>query len=148
MKIACVGEAMIELSVDPSGRNAAVGYAGDTLNTAIYLKRNLQAAGDVYFTSVLGQDQFSDWMLHYIGNEDINTSTILRHKTLLPGIYSISKNTRSFWITAIIPNQPAQWPDYYHGCRKGEKLLYVTEQEIEQLNKSLSMVICLALLFT
>lgn len=102
MKIACIGEAMIELSVDPSGRNAAVGYAGDTLNTAIYLKRNLASESDVYFTSVLGQDQFSDWMLHYIGNEDINTSTILRHKTLLPGIYSISKNdegdrTFTYW---------------------------------------------------
>ncbi|MEP2945502.1 MAG: sugar kinase [Lentilitoribacter sp.] len=102
MKIACVGEAMIELSVDPSGRNAAVGYAGDTLNTAIYLKRNLQAAGDVYFTSVLGQDQFSDWMLNYIKAEDVDCATILRHDSLLPGIYSISKNeegdrTFTYW---------------------------------------------------
>lgn len=102
MKIACVGEAMIELSVDPSGRNAAVGYAGDTLNTAIYLRRNVSSDHDVYFTSVLGQDQFSDWMLNYIDNEDVNCSTIGRHEALLPGIYSISKNeegdrTFTYW---------------------------------------------------
>jgi 2-dehydro-3-deoxygluconokinase len=102
MKIACVGEAMIELSVDPSGRNAAVGYAGDTLNTAIYLRRNLSSDGQVYFTSVLGRDQFSDWMLDYIENEDVNCSTIVRHDSLLPGIYSISKNdegdrTFTYW---------------------------------------------------
>lgn len=102
MKIACIGEAMIELSVDPSGRNAAVGYAGDTLNTAIYLRRNLSAEHHVYFTSVLGQDQFSDWMLSYIGAEDIDCSTISRHETLLPGIYSIAKNdqgdrTFTYW---------------------------------------------------
>ncbi len=93
---------MVELSVDPSGRNAAVGYAGDTLNTAIYLKRNLGAEGEVFFTSVLGQDQFSDWMLNYIENEDINSTTISKHASLLPGIYSISKNddgdrTFTYW---------------------------------------------------
>lgn len=102
MKIACIGEAMVELSVDPTGRNAAVGYAGDTLNTAIYLKRNLGTEGDVFFTSVLGQDQFSEWMLHYIEAEDVNASTISKHPSLLPGIYSISKNddcdrTFTYW---------------------------------------------------
>ncbi len=41
MKVAAIGEAMIELSMD--GDHAAVGVAGDTLNTAIYLKRTAPA---------------------------------------------------------------------------------------------------------
>ena len=36
-RIACVGEAMIELSL--TGEDAQVRVAGDTLNTAIYLCR-------------------------------------------------------------------------------------------------------------
>ncbi|MCV3270278.1 sugar kinase [Roseobacter sinensis] len=37
LRVACIGEAMIELSMQ--GDTAKVGVAGDTLNTAIYLKR-------------------------------------------------------------------------------------------------------------
>ena len=37
-RIACIGEAMIELSMD--GDQAHLAVAGDTLNTAIYLKRS------------------------------------------------------------------------------------------------------------
>ena len=37
MKIACIGEAMIELSF--RGSIQSLGVAGDTLKTAIYLKR-------------------------------------------------------------------------------------------------------------
>ena len=38
-RIACIGEAMIELSTE--GDQAHLAVAGDTLNTAIYLKRSL-----------------------------------------------------------------------------------------------------------
>ena len=38
-RVACVGECMIELSL-PEGAAPRVGFAGDTLNTAVYLKRS------------------------------------------------------------------------------------------------------------
>ncbi len=42
IRIACLGEAMVELSnLDASAGRIDFGVAGDTLNTAIYLKRAL-----------------------------------------------------------------------------------------------------------
>lgn len=57
----CVGECMIELSrVDDS--TMRIGYAGDTYNTAVYLRRTADALGvelDVGYLTGLGSDEFS-----------------------------------------------------------------------------------------
>ena len=92
LKIACIGEAMIELSPDETGRHAAIGYAGDTLNTAIYLKRNLASGHSVYFQTCLGHDSFSNAMIDYISAESINCEHIAKHNSRLPGVYAISKD--------------------------------------------------------
>lgn len=42
MKIACIGEVMIELSIAGDDDRAHVGVAGDTYNTAVYLQRHLR----------------------------------------------------------------------------------------------------------
>lgn len=52
LQIACVGEAMVELALDRGGQSAQIGFAVDTLNTAIYLRRALGAAATVAFVSV------------------------------------------------------------------------------------------------
>lgn len=92
LKIACIGEAMIELSPDETGRQAGIGYAGDALNTAIYLKRNLPPEHQVYFNTCLGHDKFSSAMIDYVDEEDIDCSFIGKHESRLPGIYAISKD--------------------------------------------------------
>lgn len=92
LKIACIGEAMIELSPDETGRQAGIGYAGDALNTAIYLKRNLAPEHQVYFNTCLGHDKFSSAMIDYIAAEDIDCRFIGKHESRLPGIYAISKD--------------------------------------------------------
>jgi 2-dehydro-3-deoxygluconokinase len=96
-KIACVGEAMIELNIDRVGQQ--IGFAGDTLNTAIYLARAFEGAGTVEYVTVLGRDVLSDRMEAFIASESVGTSRILRHPERLPGIYSIAvdaKGERSF----------------------------------------------------
>lgn len=95
--IACVGEAMIELAVDAPDRQ--IGFAGDTLNTAVYLARGLGGAGRVEFVSVLGQDALSDRMIAFVAAEGVGTGRIRRHPERLPGIYSIAvdaEGERSF----------------------------------------------------
>lgn len=99
MKIACVGEAMVELSLDQEGEMAAVRFSGDTLNTAIYLRRALAAEHDISFVSVVGTDQLSSRMLEFIESEGIATDAISRRDDRLPGIYTISTDAageRSF----------------------------------------------------
>ncbi|QDY70939.1 sugar kinase [Qingshengfaniella alkalisoli] len=99
LKIACVGEAMIEMSLTDDADSAAIGFAGDTLNTAIYLRRQLDPAHEVAFVSVVGQDQLSERMLRFIADQGVATSVIRRDEARLPGIYAIAtddKGERSF----------------------------------------------------
>lgn len=101
--IACVGEAMIELSVsNDDNQSAAINFAGDSLNTAIYLKRALQNdnhACEVSYVSVVGADNFSSDMVAFIQDENINTDLIGRHEDKIPGLYAITTDSvgeRSF----------------------------------------------------
>lgn len=98
MKIACVGEAMVELSLEASGETARVGFAGDTLNTAIYLKRAAPDL-DVSYVTRLGRDAFSNRMLDFIRAEEISTHAVSVSGTRRPGLYAITTDAegeRSF----------------------------------------------------
>ncbi|WP_436499823.1 sugar kinase [Actinokineospora sp. HUAS TT18] len=62
--VQCVGECMLEIARESAGR-AAIGYAGDTYNTAVYLRRvaaHLGAEVDVRYLTGLGGDAESDRM--------------------------------------------------------------------------------------
>lgn len=104
LRIACVGEAMIEVSVSTAhNENEAVqtrlGFAGDTLNTAIYLKRIIGDAAQVSYITRVGKDVFSDQLLEFIQAEAISTHAIERCSTKIPGLYAITTDTngeRSF----------------------------------------------------
>lgn len=86
-RIAAVGEAMIELSLQENV--AQVGVAGDTLNTSIYLKRCAPALSVDYVTCV-GDDPFSDRIESFIAEQNIGTSAISRIAGKSPGLYAIT----------------------------------------------------------
>ena len=117
LSIACLGEAMVELSLD--GDIAHLGFAGDTLNTAIYLRRSLPDVHRVSFVSAVGQDMLSDRMVARIAAEDVSTDHITRHADRIAGAYAIETDTsgeRSFvyWRdtsaarTMMTPDSPIQ----------------------------------------
>jgi 2-dehydro-3-deoxygluconokinase len=97
LRIACIGECMVELGrIEFSAGTARIGFAGDTLNSAIYLSR---LGCDVAYVTNLGSDAFSDRMVALMQDEGIDTSQVGRHPTRLPGIYAIETDTageRSF----------------------------------------------------
>jgi 2-dehydro-3-deoxygluconokinase len=100
-KIACIGEAMIELSaIDLGQRQARVGVAGDTFNTAVYLRRALKGtATSVDFVTAVGFDKMSDAIIKAFESEGLGTDLLLRHPSRTSGIYSIivdSTGERSF----------------------------------------------------
>ena len=102
LRIACIGEAMVELSMAGGDGTANISFAGDTLNTAIYLKRAIGEAAEVAFISSVGSDTFSDRMIDFIASEDISTTNIARHRDRLPGLYAIStddtgERSFSYW---------------------------------------------------
>lgn len=87
MRIACVGEAMIELSMAED--IARVGVAGDTLNTAIYLKRAAPAL-EVDYVTCLGDDPFSHRIKDFIAEANIGTGAITHLPGHSPGLYAIT----------------------------------------------------------
>lgn len=102
MKIACIGEAMVELSIANDSNLAKVNFAGDTLNTAVYLKRSLDemscdssaSDNDVAYITVLGVDSLSDQILAIIHAEGIDTQYIARTPERVPGMYAINTDAQ------------------------------------------------------
>lgn len=94
MRVACIGEAMIELSMSEPPR---VGVAGDTLNAAIYLKRAAPFVQVDYITR-LGTDPFSQQIRDFIASHDIGVDRIETSETRIPGLYAITTDNgeRSF----------------------------------------------------
>ena len=90
MRIACIGECMVELTLPrEDGAGSRVGFAGDTLNVAVYLKRAAPEAGVAYVTA-LGTDPLSARMLAFFAGEGLDTGLIERRADRVPGLYAIS----------------------------------------------------------
>jgi len=87
--VACLGECMIELREQSHGL-LAQGYAGDTYNAAVYLKR-LDARGelDVQYATAVGGDAFADDMLAAWRTEGVGTSLVRRVPERSTGLYAI-----------------------------------------------------------
>ena len=98
-KIACIGECMIELGEAGPGLMRQ-GYGGDTLNTAVYLRRTLpETVGSVAYVTALGDDPFSDEMIKGWQSEGIGCDFVARLEGRLPGLYVIrtdANGERSF----------------------------------------------------
>ena len=124
LRILCFGEAMVELSsLDLSKKITGIGFAGDTLNTAIYLKRVLDEGAQVDYLTVLGQDLFSNHLTKYIESELVGTHLIRRTDSRNVGLYAInidSSGEREF----------AYWRD-----RSAARLLFNCEQDFSNLNE-------------
>src|SRR5689334_17695751 len=95
-RIASIGECMIELSPAPELGSGVLrrGFAGDTLNTAVYLARCLrrQKAGrawSVAYVTRLGGDRLSAEMLADWRREGIEVSLVGKDAEALPGLYLI-----------------------------------------------------------
>ena len=59
MRVASIGECMVELTLPrEEGGASRVGFAGDTLNAAIYLKRSAPEL-EVAYVTALGTDPLS-----------------------------------------------------------------------------------------
>ncbi|WMY74468.1 sugar kinase [Buttiauxella selenatireducens] len=87
-KIAVIGECMIELS--QKGAEVSRGFGGDTLNTSVYIARQVNAdALEVHYVTALGEDNFSQQMLDAWQQENVHTELTQRLEHRLPGLYYI-----------------------------------------------------------
>lgn len=98
-RIAVIGECMIELSQKESGLSR--GFGGDTLNTAVYIARQVEEAQlSVDYVTALGTDSFSREMMAAWQQEKVQTALIQQMDNKLPGLYVIetdAKGERTFY---------------------------------------------------
>ena len=85
MSVAAIGECMMEFR-STGGDRYALGYGGDTFNTAVYLRR---LGVPVAYGTALGDDPFSSAIISLCQNEGIDVDLIARVPGRLPGIYLI-----------------------------------------------------------
>lgn len=92
--IAAIGEVMVEFAPFPidtpatKGRDLmALGFAGDTYNTSVYMSRlGLQTD----YVTKLGEDSYSQKIMQHMNNEKIGTAMIECISGRSPGLYIIS----------------------------------------------------------
>ena len=113
MRIVCIGECMVEMAPDPEGRYV-MGFAGDTFNTAWYLRRALPAGWQVDYATAIGDDATSDQMLAFFRAEGIGTSHVQRLPGAGVGLYLITlagaERSFSYWRSASAARRLAADP--------------------------------------
>jgi 2-dehydro-3-deoxygluconokinase len=89
IRVAAIGECMLELT-HRAAHTLALGFGGDTLNTALYLAR-IGASRDIAvdYVTALGDDPMSDSMVAEWRAEGIGTGRVARLSRRLPGLYLI-----------------------------------------------------------
>ncbi|MDE1166532.1 MAG: sugar kinase [Pseudomonas sp.] len=87
-RIALIGECMIEVQQRADG-SLQQSFGGDTLNTAVYLARQLGKEASVDYVTALGDDSFSDAMCKQWAAENIGLEHVQRLPGRLPGLYCI-----------------------------------------------------------
>ncbi|WAH55453.1 sugar kinase [Pseudomonas silvicola] len=92
-RIALIGECMMELQQRADG-SLVQGFGGDTLNTAVYLRRLLPPDWQVSYVTALGDDSFSDAMCRDWQEEGIDVSLVQRLPGRLPGMYCIQTDAQ------------------------------------------------------
>nr|WP_111300573.1 sugar kinase [Paracoccus saliphilus] len=88
--ILSIGEAMVELSQADQPQLWRLGIAGDTLNTAWYLRRLLDEAFTVGYLTRVGMGAFSQQMLDFLAAEGIDITHVARDPEREIGLYAIS----------------------------------------------------------
>ena len=92
-RIALIGECMIELQHRADG-SLQQSFGGDTLNAAVYLRRELGEGPSVDYVTALGDDSFSDAMCLQWADEGLGLGMVQRLPGRLPGLYCIQTDAR------------------------------------------------------
>ena len=95
-----IGECMVELRQAGDGLMRK-GFAGDTFNTAYYLRSFLPKVWPVDYFTAVGTDAVSDEMIAFIEGTGVGTSFIRRVPERMPGLYMIhlkdGERSFSYW---------------------------------------------------
>lgn len=100
-RVVCIGECMVELAPADVPGLYGMGFAGDTFNTAWYLRRRLPAGWQVDYLTAVGTDAVSDRFLSFATAAGLGTAHIARRPDRTLGLYLIelagSERSFTYW---------------------------------------------------
>ncbi|MFN4207307.1 MAG: sugar kinase [Agrobacterium albertimagni] len=127
-RIVSIGECMGELSETGSPGTLSMGFAGDTLNTAYYLRHSLGKDWQVDYVSAVGTDGLSDRMVDFLNNEGIGTEHVRRLADKTIGLYYITlkdgERSFTYWRSDSAAKRLASDPAALNRALEGADLAY------------------------
>ena len=127
-RIASIGECMGELSETGAPGTLGMGFAGDTLNTAYYLRRSLGPDWQIDYVSAVGTDGLSDRMVEFLHAEGIGTDHIRRLADKTIGLYYITlkdgERSFTYWRNDSAARQLASDPAALSRALDGADVAY------------------------
>ena len=96
-RVVCIGECMVEFA-PVGGGTYRLGFAGDTFNTAYYLRQLLPRDWRVEYVTAVGDDAMSAGLLAFMQGHGIGTEHVRVLSGQTPGLYviSVAEGERSF----------------------------------------------------
>jgi len=129
-EVVAFGECMVEVGLTGPSQ-AAVGYAGDAFNTAVYLRR--QGLTTAFGTAIGEGDPFSAGIVRLMAQEGIDSSLMRTAPGRLPGLYAFDRDEagerRFFYWRAESPAR-----DYFAMADVGELQAAVTAARLVYLS--------------
>jgi 2-dehydro-3-deoxygluconokinase len=122
-----IGECMVELSQAGNGL-LRKGFAGDTFNTAWYLRACLPQEWSVDYFTALGDDPMSGEMLEFMRGAGIGTDLVHRIRGKTPGLYLIDlkdgERSFSYWRDNSAARQLAADADHLRAAIEASDVVY------------------------
>lgn len=128
IRIVSIGECMVEMAPTGDTGTYLMGFAGDTMNTAWYLRRLLDARDQVDYLTAVGDDSVSDQMVAFLDEAGLGMDHIIRRSKRTVGLYMIqlSDGERSFsyWRGQSAARTLAQDQDHLMQALMGADIAY------------------------
>jgi 2-dehydro-3-deoxygluconokinase len=122
-----VGECMVEMA--PTGEGTyAMGFAGDTLNTAWYARKCLPPDWSVGYYTAVGRDRISDKMLAFLESSGLDTAPVQKRDDRTVGLYMIQldggERSFAYWRSQSAARCLASDRSLLDGALAGAGLIY------------------------
>jgi 2-dehydro-3-deoxygluconokinase len=126
-RFASIGECMIEMAPVELAGDYRLGFAGDTFNTAWYL-RALRSDVHTQYVTRVGTDEASQNMLRMMNDAGIDTSNIGKSQSRTVGLYLISlkdgERSFSYWREKSAARELGKYPDAIRNSANNADLIY------------------------
>ncbi|WP_424991019.1 sugar kinase [Fluviibacterium sp. S390] len=123
-----LGECMVELAPAGEGNKLLQGFAGDTLNTAWYMRKLLRPDWQVDYVTCVGSDAISGKMLEFFQNAGLNTDHVKSRKDSTVGLYLITldngERSFSYWRSDSAAKRLCQDPGLVPGALQDAAVAY------------------------